>query len=105
MKHRYLKDAATLRLDPAKCTGCGRCVEVCPHNVLSLSDGKATIIDKDACMECGACALNCPFSALSVTPGVGCAAAIIKGWLTGSEPTCGCSDSEGDCGESGDSCC
>jgi hypothetical protein len=43
--------------------------------------------------------LNCPFSALSVKPGVGCAAAIIKGMLTGTEPECGCSDS------SGSSCC
>ena len=98
MKHKYLKDAATLELNHAKCTGCGMCTEVCPHNVLSLSNGKVKIIDKDACMECGACALNCPFSALSVKPGVGCAAAIIIGFLTGSEPNCGCSDS-------GNSCC
>lgn len=97
MKHKYLKDAATLELDQAKCTGCGVCITVCPHNVLSVSDGKAEIIDKDSCMECGACALNCPFSALSVKPGVGCAAAIIKGLLTGSEPTCGCSDSGNGC--------
>ncbi|MCO5387513.1 hypothetical protein [Desulfosporosinus sp.] len=30
--------------------------------------------------------------ALEVKPGVGCASAIIKGWLTGSEPNCDCSD-------------
>lgn len=97
MKHKYLKDAATLELEQEKCTGCGICTKVCPHNVLSVSDRKVKIIDKDACMECGACALNCPFSALSVKPGVGCAAAIIYGLLTGSEPTCGCSDSDNGC--------
>ena len=97
MKHKYLKGVATLELDQAKCTGCGMCTKACPHHVLSVSDGKVKIIDKDSCMECGACALNCPFSALSVKPGVGCAAAIIKGLLTGSEPNCGCSDSDNSC--------
>ena len=105
MKHRYLKDAATLKLDPAKCTGCGMCTKVCPHNVLSIHDKKVEIVDINACMECGACALNCPFSALSVKPGVGCAAAIIKGLLTGSEPVCGCSDQDSSCSDSGSGCC
>ena len=105
MKHRYLKDSATLKLDSAKCTGCGICTKVCPHNVLLVNDGKVEIVDINACMECGACALNCPFSALSVKPGVGYAAAIITGWITGSEPTCGCSDSDGGCSDSGSGCC
>ena len=41
-------------------------------------------------MECGACALNCVPGAINVKPGVGCAQAIINGWLTGSEPNCDC---------------
>jgi len=98
MKHRYLKNVSTLRLESEKCTGCGKCIEVCPHNVFLMSDRKLVIVDKDGCMECGACVKNCPFQALEVKPGVGCASAIIKGWLTGSEPSC-------DCSGSGDSCC
>lgn len=105
MKHKYLKDAATLELNSSKCTGCGICTTVCPHNVLSVIDGKVKIMDRNACMECGACALNCPFSALSVRPGVGCAAAIIYGMLTGNEPACGCSDSDNSCTDSGSGCC
>lgn len=93
MKHRYLKNVATLKLNPDKCTGCKRCIEVCPHKVFVFTNGKSEIIDKDSCMECGACVKNCPFGALEVKPGVGCAAAIIKGWLTGSEPSCDCSGS------------
>lgn len=104
MKHKYLKDAATLMLDTSKCNGCSMCTKVCPHNVLEIRDGKAEIIDRDSCMECGACALNCPFSALSVKPGVGCAAAIITGLLTGSEPACGCSGTEEDSGSAGGCC-
>jgi NAD-dependent dihydropyrimidine dehydrogenase PreA subunit len=97
MKHRYLKNVATLNIDIEKCTGCGRCIEVCPHKVFILQNSKTQIIDKDCCMECGACVKNCPFKALEVKPGVGCATAIIKGWLTGSEPSCDCSSNSGGC--------
>ena len=91
IKHRYLKDVTTLALNADKCVGCGICETVCPHGVFELGDGKAYLADKDSCIECGACALNCPAKALAVNPGVGCAAAFIFGWLTGGEPSCGCS--------------
>jgi ferredoxin len=86
---KYLKNVATLKLNENGCTGCGTCVEVCPHNVLTLRDGKAHIADLDACMECGACAGNCPFGALEVHKGVGCAAAVLHSLLTGEAPSCG----------------
>ncbi len=93
MKHRYLKNVATLGLAAEKCVGCGRCVQVCPHGVFGVEDKRARIKDKDRCMECGACLINCPANAISVDTGVGCASAVIWGWLTGSEPSCDCSDS------------
>jgi ferredoxin len=91
MKHRYLKNVATLKLNADKCVCCGMCVNVCPHGVFELHEGKANIVDLNGCMECGACSKNCASSAITVTPGVGCAAAVIKGMLTGSKPTCDCS--------------
>lgn len=94
MDQQYLKNVATLKLDSEKCVGCGMCVNVCPHEVFQLHEGKAKIMDLDSCMECGACLKNCAFSAITVSPGVGCASAIIKGFLTGSEPTCDCSGGE-----------
>ncbi len=97
MKLRYIRDVSELALDREKCRGCGMCIEVCPHAVFGMEDGKAFIFDKDACMECGACMRNCPFSAIEVSPGVGCAAAIIRGMLTGTEPSCGCSEGKTDC--------
>ena len=97
MKHKYLKNVVTLRLIEDKCVGCGMCLNVCPHGVFKLKEGKAQIFDKDSCMECGACAKNCAFSAIEVKSGTGCAQAIIIGKLTGSEPTCGCADEGGGC--------
>jgi len=88
----YLKNVATLKLETEKCIGCRLCMTVCPHGVFAFVNGIATITDLDSCMECGACASNCPTRALRVEAGVGCASAIIKGWLTGSEPSCDCSD-------------
>ncbi len=97
MKLRYLKNVATLRLSVEKCIGCGRCAEVCPHRVFIVNEKKAKIEDRDRCMECGACAENCPANAITVDAGVGCASAVIMGWLTGSEPSCDCSGGEECC--------
>ena len=97
MKHRYLKNVTTLAFNADLCSGCGRCTDVCPHGVFELDGEKAMIADKDACMECGACALNCPEEAIGVNAGVGCAAAIILGWFTGKEATCGCGDGKSSC--------
>ena len=78
---RYLDKVATLKLDQSACIGCGRCPEVCPHQVFELIEKKAVIRDLDACMECGACALNCPVKAITVDAGVGCASGMINEWL------------------------
>jgi len=77
----YLQNVATLKLNAEACIGCGRCREVCPHQVFSLAENKAQIIDFNACMECGACAKNCPVAAIRVDAGVGCAAGLITEWL------------------------
>ena len=97
VQHKYLKDVSTLAFDNNKCVGCGRCTEVCPHGVFEIYERKVQITDKDLCMECGACAKNCSANAIEVNAGVGCAAAIINGWITGGEPSCDCS--------SGKDCC
>jgi NAD-dependent dihydropyrimidine dehydrogenase PreA subunit len=95
---KYLANVTTLQYFPEKCAGCGRCVEVCPQGVFIMRDKKAAVSDRDLCMECGACAMNCEFGAIGVNSGVGCAAAIINGMLTGGAPSCGC-------GDTGSSCC
>jgi ferredoxin len=95
--YSYLRNGESLSIRGDSCVGCGDCVEVCPHGVIEIVDAKAEIRNRSLCMECGACSRNCPSGAITVTAGVGCAAAIIIGKLTGKEPSC-------DCG-SGSSCC
>jgi NAD-dependent dihydropyrimidine dehydrogenase PreA subunit len=94
---KYLKNVVTLEYDSSLCTGCRLCIEVCPHNVFRMSGKKAEVLNIDKCIECGACELNCVTGALKVKQGVGCAAAVISGFLKGGEPNC-------DCG-GGESCC
>lgn len=96
MKMEYLKNVVTLRLDHELCGGCGRCLEVCPHDVFRLEAGKVAFRERDACMECGACARNCPVQAIFVKNGVGCAVGILNAKL-GINSNC--------CGESQSCCC
>jgi len=84
----YLKNVSTLKVDDEKCTGCGACLEVCPHEVLVMNSDHVIIRELDACMECGACSRNCPFEAITVTSGVGCAAGIINSITGGKSGSC-----------------
>jgi len=90
---RYLLGGESLVLDHARCNGCGRCEEVCPHAVISVVNRKATVMRRGYCMQCGACRMNCPTDAIEVSTGVGCAAAVIGGMLRGhaADIRCECS--------------
>ncbi len=105
----YLKNVVTLQVNPELCVGCGTCLEVCPHAVLSLSGGKRIgIANRDACMECGACSRNCPVGAVSVVAGVGCAAGVINGMLNRGGSDCCCYVAPQDSAEKsarGGTCC
>lgn len=87
---QYLRNVVSLDYDASRCTGCRMCIEVCPHNVFRMAGRKAELVSPDSCMECGACALNCIAGALTVKQGVGCAAAVISGYLKKSEAGCTC---------------
>ncbi|SCZ10122.1 mercury methylation ferredoxin HgcB [Alkaliphilus peptidifermentans] len=67
----YIKNVAQIKLDREKCIGCRMCLNVCPHTVFEMQEGKAKFKNKDACIECGACDRNCPVEAIEVKSGVG----------------------------------
>ncbi len=41
-----------------KCTGCGKCVEICPNNAHALKEGIHTL-DRSKCIACGKCVDAC----------------------------------------------
>lgn len=71
MENKYLRNVVKLKLDEDKCMGCGMCINVCPHEVFSMINNKASIVSKGSCIECGACDKNCPVNAIEVKSGVG----------------------------------
>lgn len=57
-------------IDPAKCLGCGACVNACPEgDVLGLISGKSVLINGANCIGHGACKAACPFDAIELVFG------------------------------------
>ena len=54
------------RVDEEKCTGCHRCVKVCPQDAIEGEPKKPHIIIQDKCIKCGICRENCRFDAVLV---------------------------------------
>jgi len=55
-----------IRIDEAKCTGCGVCIPNCPEGALQVLDGKARLVSDLFCDGLGACVGNCPEGAMTV---------------------------------------
>jgi Ni,Fe-hydrogenase III small subunit/formate hydrogenlyase subunit 6/NADH:ubiquinone oxidoreductase subunit I len=56
------------RMDPAQCTGCGACVNVCPTKALELRTAAQSgefLIRGELCIRCGRCLTACTPGALS----------------------------------------
>jgi thioredoxin reductase len=45
---------------PERCIGCHACVEACPHDVLAMVGGIASVVAAEQCMEDTSCQLECP---------------------------------------------
>lgn len=55
-----------LAVNPVRCTGCGKCEEVCPREVNGIDRGKLKI-DFAKCNACGTCVVPCPAGARMIT--------------------------------------
>ncbi len=54
-------------IDAARCTACGRCVEVCEFHALALVVG-GVLAFPELCHGCGGCTLVCPEGAITEVP-------------------------------------
>lgn len=45
---------------PSLCAHCGRCVEVCPRDAISMGDNGFVETNQELCIGCGECATVCP---------------------------------------------
>ncbi len=61
---RVKKTRVHIRVLSEKCTGCGRCVELCPSGSWKLEKGKAVWDGMELCLECAACYHFCPEEAI-----------------------------------------
>jgi len=60
------------RIDPAACTACGRCLEVCRFDALATDASEKIRVDSLACEGCGLCARVCGPAAMTMeTPVAG----------------------------------
>lgn len=53
----------------SKCTGCGRCVGVCPQGAIAVApyeEKYVALTDRDKCVNCGACIAACPNGAREI---------------------------------------
>lgn len=66
----YCKSYYTVHVSPEKCTGCGKCLSVCPAGAIAGGEGLIHVVDNDKCTRCGACFEACPDEAFIKAGGV-----------------------------------
>jgi len=59
-KHKYFH---AIKLIPENCTGCTKCIRVCPTQALRIRNGKV-LLDDAKCIDCGKCVVECKFDAI-----------------------------------------
>ena len=58
-------------IDPARCTGCGRCISACALRLIAFETKdwkkRSVVQDPARCTGCGDCAARCPVDAIRLT--------------------------------------
>ncbi len=53
-------------VDPAKCTGCEECVDICPTEVFEMENEKSVPVNAEECLGCESCVEACESDAIVV---------------------------------------
>ncbi len=50
-----------IKIDYSRCTGCGKCHEICPADIFMFDDSSKllTVEYPEECCYCGACIMDC----------------------------------------------
>lgn len=57
-----------IKINTAKCNGCGACVEICPVGIYTIVNEKVKIShSSEECLGCRACEASCPVGAISIS--------------------------------------
>jgi ferredoxin len=59
------RDLVVYRIDKEKCTGCQRCVEVCPTGAITGPRSEVQNLDESKCIKCRSCYEVCRFDAIA----------------------------------------
>ncbi len=50
-------------IDPARCVGCGVCIQVCPFQAIAFDEKQVAMVNEALCKGCGNCVSSCRSSA------------------------------------------
>lgn len=56
-----------IKVDGARCNGCGECADFCPVDVFEMGQGKSLPVHSRNCFGCGTCEAVCQNKAIIVT--------------------------------------
>ncbi|HSK46909.1 MAG TPA: DUF362 domain-containing protein [Coriobacteriia bacterium] len=53
--------------DAEKCNACGRCVQWCPVNAITIGPDRVAAVDYELCYGCGECVAACPNDSIAIS--------------------------------------